>query len=446
MIPVAVVDGFRTPFCKAGSDFKDIRPEILGALTIKEMMQRMDTWGIKTSVIDYVIGSNVCTPIHAPTLARVAAVKAGLPESIPAQMITQNCGSGISAVDYGSNLIRLGRYNCVLVVGIELMSQIPLFYADTVKKEFFRLFEARTKAAKLKVLFKLYPKLFKIWVKENQPQVGLLLGLTDPICDLIMGLTAENLAKDPCFGITRQDQDAFAARSHQRASLAQKNGVFKEEMTSLYVPTKNKHALVSSDNGIRDENTIELLAKMMPYFDKRYGSVTVGNSSQITDGAACILLMNADVAKNYGLPMLGYVGEYADIGFDPPRMGLAPVGAIAKLLNKTRHDLASFSSVEINEAFAAQVIACLRTLGSDTLMKKWFGSYGFDKKIGEIDSDKLNPNGGAIALGHPIGVSGMRLIITALKKLNRQGGGKALVSACIGGGQANALVLEGRLQ
>ena len=442
MIKTVIVDGFRTPFCKANSDLRDVRPEILGALAIKEMLQRMDNWGLKSSQIDFVVGSNVTTPPHAPTIARVSAVKAGLPESIPAQMVTQNCGSGIAAVDYGRNMIKLGRYNTVLVVGVESMSQIPLIYSDSLKKEFFRLFEAKTKSAKLKVLFKLYPKLFKFWLKENKPKVGLLLGLTDPICNLIMGLTAENLAKDPCFGITRQDQDEFAFWSHRKAALARMNGVLAEEIFGVYVQNKNKYELIDGDNGVRANNTTELLGKLSPYFDKRYGSVTVGNSSQVTDGASCILLMKDDLAKSLGLPILGYVWEYEQVGFDPKRMGLAPAGAIGKLLKNSKFELKDFSVIEINEAFAAQVLACTRTLNSDSLMKKWFGSYGLDRAVGEIKNEQLNPNGGAIALGHPVGVSGMRLIITALKELKRHDGQKALVSACIGGGQANTMVLE----
>ena len=437
-----IVDGLRTPFIKAGSDFKDVKPDLLAALAIKEMMQRMSLWDLPVSKIGCVIGSNVATPVHAPNIARVAAVKAGLPESIPAQTLNQNCGSGIAAVDYGVNLINIGRYQAVIVVGVESMSQIPLVYSDAVKNTFERLSQARTTKDKFRILWKLYPQLFRFWDKRYRPRVGLLLGLTDPICDLIMGLTAENLAKDPCFGITRQDQDIFAARSHQRAADAQKNGIFAKEIANLYVPSRGKSNYVDSDNGIRSASTTEVLAKIKPYFDKRYGSVTVGNSSQITDGASCILLMERGWAKAYGLPTLGYATEYEQIGFDPTRMGLAPAGAIARLLQRTKLELKDFSTIEINEAFAAQVLACTKTLASDSLMKRWFGSYGFEKAIGEISDKQLNPNGGAIALGHPVGVSGMRLIITALKELKRNKGEKALVSACIGGGQANAMILE----
>lgn len=440
MEKVTVVDGFRTPFCKAGSVLKDIRPDLLGALAVREMIQRMHNWGVKKSQIEFVVGSNVATPPHAPNIARVAAVKGGLPESIPAQTLNQNCGSGIAAVDYGRNLIELGRYDTVLVVGVESMSQIPLIYSDEIKKEFLRLSEIKAKTARLKILFRLYPKLFKFWDKKYQPIVGLFLGLTDPICDLIMGLTAENLAKDPCFGITRQDQDLFAVNSNQKAFTAQQQGIFSQEIAGIYVTNNNKHAFVDSDNGIRNDQ--ESISRSKPYFDKHYGTVTAGNSSQITDGAACILLMNRHLAKGLGLPVMGYIGEYEQIGFDPTRMGLAPAGAIAKLLKKTRLSLKNFSTIEINEAFAAQVLACVKTLASEKLMTRWFGSYSLTASIGEINPNQLNPNGGAIALGHPVGVSGMRLIITALKELKRRKDEKSLVSACIGGGQANAMILE----
>ena len=186
------------------------------------------------------------------------------------------------------------------------------------------------------------------------------------------------------------------------------------------------------------------MSKSKPFFDKKYGSVTAGNSSQITDGAACLLLMNEDKAKTLGLPVLGYIVDYADVGFKPEIMGLSPVGAIAKVLKQNKMKLNDFSVIEINEAFAAQVLACLKTINSDRLMKKWFSDYGFENALGEISDSQLNPRGGAIALGHPVGVSGIRLVITALNELKTRNQEYGLVSACIGGGQGNAMILERR--
>lgn len=438
---VAIVDGFRTAFCKEGTHFKDLEADSLGALALREVLRRLDDRNLPKTVVDRVLGSNVATPPHAPNIARVMAVKGGLPVSIPAETIGKNCGSGIAAVHYGRMWIESGSADTILVVGVESMSRIPFFYQPEVTQAFKDLAGSRLPIARSMAMLKVYSQMLRFWRKEYQPLVGLKLGLTDPTCDLIMGMTAENLAKDPSFGITRADQDTFALRSHERTSQAQEK-IFREEIAPIYVPTQNGYTFVDADNGIRVNQTMKALRKLPPVFDKKHGTVTVGNSSQVTDGAACILLMVEEKAKSLGLPVLGYVSEYEDIGFDPARMGLSPAGAIAKVLNKSKASLDDFSVIEINEAFAAIVLACLRTMASDGLMKKWFGSYGFDKALGEVDDKTLNPRGGAIALGHPVGVSGMRLIITALREITRRGERRALVSACIGGGQGVAMIVE----
>ncbi|OGM96002.1 MAG: hypothetical protein A3B86_01980 [Candidatus Yanofskybacteria bacterium RIFCSPHIGHO2_02_FULL_38_22b] len=437
-----IVDGFRTAFCKEGTLLKDVPADFLGALAVREMLKRMDNWNLPPTAIEYVIGSSVTEPAHAKNIAHVVSVKGGVPDWVPGHTLNHNCGSGITAVDEARNLIEKGVYSCVLVVGVESMSRIPLLYSDVVKEDFYSLQRARTMKEKIAITLRLYSKLFRFWKKEYAPQVGLIMGLTDPICDLIMGLTAEKLAKDPSLGITREDQDRFALRSNKLAAKAQEIGIFKQEIAPLIIPTGKDCFYVDSDNGLRKFSKAEIFARSKPFFDKRYGTVTPANSSQITDGAACILLMSQSKAHTLGLPILGCVGEYNVAGFDPSRMGLSPVGAINKLLKKSGRSISNFSTIEINEAFAAQVLACLKVMSSDVLTKKFFSPYGFDKALVEIDSNRLNPNGGAIALGHPVGVSGMRLIITALKELERRGGESALVSACIGGGQGNAMILE----
>lgn len=437
-----IVDGFRTGFCKQGTLLKDTPPELLGAMLVREMVNRLRSWGLEPSIVDYVVGSNLATPPDAPTFARISAIRGGLPESVPAQNIMQNCGSGIAATDYASNLIKLGRHNTVLVVGVESMSRIPLIYPETIKRDFETLAYAKTIKDKIKIMSRLLPKQIQIWKKEYQPKSGLMLGLTDKICDLIMGLTAENLAKDPLFHITREEQDGFAIRSHKKATQAKENKQFEQEIVKLHIPDKKSFFYLDQDNGIRSDINPKLMSRSKSFFDKKYGSVTAGNSSQITDGAACLLLMNEDKAKAIGLPILGYVVDYADVGFKPEIMGLSPVGAIAKVLKKRKMALSDFSVIEINEAFAAQVLACLKTISSDRLMKKWFSGYGFENALGEISDSQLNPRGGAIALGHPVGVSGVRLIITALNELKTRNQEYGLVSACIGGGQGNAMILR----
>ncbi len=441
---VVVVDGLRTAFCKERTLFRDVEPEILGALTVKEMVRRMKKWNLDPSVINKVVGANVVAPVHAANVARVIAVKGGLPINIPAETLNKNCGSGLFAVHYGRMLIERGDADTVLVLGVESMTKAPFVYQESTKEAYMKMATAKDPMSKFKSILNLYPKLLQFWKKENQPLIGIMLGLTDPICDLIMGLTAENLVRDPCFGITRHDLDTFSLWSHKKAAKAQLEGLFRQEITPVSVPTRKGYAYVDSDNGIRLNQSMNDLGKLRPLFDRRYGSVTAGNSSQVTDGAACLLLMNEKKAKSLGLPILGYIKEYADVGFEPSLMGLSPVGSIAKVLKMSKLSLSDLSVIEINEAFAAVPLACLRTMASDTLMKKWFGSYGFEKKLGDVTGEQFNPRGGAVALGHPVGVSGLRLILTALKELQHRDAEKALVSLCVGGGQGVAMVVERR--
>lgn len=442
MRTVAVIDGFRTPFCKEGTDLADCDADVLGGYVVREMQKRLFTWNVPVSIIDRVVGANVATPLHAPNVARVVARRGGLPMSIPADTIGKNCGSGLAALNDACLWIASGNASTVLVVGMESMSRIPMAYPHDMAQIFMALGKEKNKLYAFSHMLALYRRLIPFWKRENQPLVGVKLGLTDPLCDLIMGLTAENLARDASFDISRALQDEYSYFSHRRASRAEKAGYFAEEIIPLYVPKGKSYICVRNDNGIRHNATREDFTKLQPFFDRRHGTVTVGNSSQITDGAAAMLLMDAERARAEGLPILGYLGHYADIGFDPSRMGLSPAGAIAKLLKTTKRALKDFRFVELNEAFAAIVHANWQALDSASLMQKWFGDYGFTERIGCIPDDELNPDGGAIALGHPVGASGIRLALTALKRLRRIGGGSALVSLCVGGGQGVAMTVE----
>lgn len=438
---VVIVDGFRTPFCKEGTDFRDTDAEVLGAWVVREMVQRCDRWNLPLETIDCVLGSNVATPMHAVNPTRVAAVTGGLPASIPADTVAgKNCGSGVTALYYAGLRIRSGDADTVLVIGMEAMSRIPIAYDHLVADLLLQYGKARSVRERAAGALALMPKLLHF--KRYPPRVGLVLGLTDPMCDLIMGLTAENIAKDPSLGITRQDQDEFSIRSHKLAAQAWKNGIFVGEVVPMYVPERSAH--VERDNGIREEASQETFRDVKPVFDKHHGSVTPANSSQITDAAAAMLLMEEGKAKSLGLPILGYVRDYADFGYEPSCMGLAPVGAITKVLSKARLTLKDFAVFEINEAFAAVVLGISRILDSPSLMERKFGRYGFTERLGEIPPDDLNPHGGAIALGHPVGVSGLRLAMTSLYELKRRHAERALISACVGGGQGVAMVLERR--
>ncbi len=438
---VVIVDGFRTPLCKEGTDFRDTDAEVLGAWAVREMAERCHRWNLPLETIDCVLGSNVATPTHAVNPTRVAAVTGGLPASIPADTVAgKNCGSGVTALYYASLRIRSGDADTVLVLGMEAMSRIPIAYNDAVAGLLLRYSKASSLRERASRLFALLPKLLNL--KRYPPRAGLVLGLTDPMCDLIMGLTAENIAKDPSLGITRTEQDAFAIRSHRNAAQAWKDGLFVDEVVPMYVPERS--ASVERDNGIREDASQETFRDLKPVFDRHNGTVTPGNSSQVTDAAAALLLMEETKAKSLGLPILGYLTDYADFGYEPSCMGLAPVGAIARVLSKARLTLKDFAVVEINEAFAAVILGILRVLDSSSLMEAKFGRYGLSGRLGEIAPDDLNPHGGAIALGHPVGVSGLRLAVTSLLELRRRDADRALISACVGGGQGVAMVLERR--
>jgi acetyl-CoA acyltransferase len=439
MRQVVVVDGFRTPLCKEGTDFHETDAEMLGAWVVREMITRCHRWNLPLNTIDCVLGSNVATPTHAVNPTRVAAVTGGLPVTIPADTVAgKNCGSGVAALYYGSLRIRSGDADTVLVLGMEAMSRISVSYDHAVAKLLFQFGKARNLRDRVAGALALFPALLNL--KKYPPRVGIVLGLTDPMCDLIMGLTAENIAKDPVLGITREDQDAFAVRSHRRAAQAWKDGIFADEVVPMYVPEKS--AYVARDNGIREDASQETFGDVKPVFDRRYGSVTPANSSQITDAAAAVLLMEEEKARALGLPILGYVKDYADFGYEPSCMGLAPVGAIAKLLAKTRLSLKDFALWEINEAFSSVVLGISRILNSSSLMEGKFGRFGLTERLGEIPPDDLNPHGGAIALGHPVGVSGLRLAMTALFELKRRDAERAMISACVGGGQGVAMIVE----
>jgi acetyl-CoA acetyltransferase family protein len=439
MRQVVIVDGFRTPLCKEGTDFQETDAEVLGAWVVREMITRCHRWNLPLDTIDCVLGSNVATPTHAVNPTRVAAVTGGLPVNIPADTVAgKNCGSGVAALYYGSLRIRSGDVDTVLVLGMEAMSRISVSYDHAVEKLLLQFGRAKSLRDRIAGARTLFPALLNL--KKYPPRVGIVLGLTDPMCDLIMGLTAENIAKDPALGISREDQDAFAVRSHRRAAQAWKDGIFADEVVPMYVAERSAYA--ARDNGIREDAGPETFRDVKPVFDRRYGSVTPANSSQITDAAAAVLLMEEEKAKALGLPILGYVKDYVDFGYEPSCMGLAPVGAIAKLLAKTRLTLKDFALWEINEAFASVVLGISRIVNSSSLMKEKFGRFGLTERLGEIPPEDLNPHGGAIALGHPVGVSGLRLAMTSLFELKRRNAERAMISACVGGGQGVAMIVE----
>ncbi|HUQ68705.1 MAG TPA: thiolase family protein, partial [Planctomycetaceae bacterium] len=349
----------------------------------------------------------------------------------PGETVNRVCGSGMQAVVHAVEAIRVGYVDTMVAGGTESMSQVPLLWSREFQQWLFGYRKAGL-GERLKLLLQLRPAFFK-------PVVGLELGLTDPICGLNMGQTAEKLARE--FNIAREDQDAFALASHQRAAAAWQQGQFADEVTSVTELALGQPPL-EQDAGPRPQQSLAALAKLRPLFASD-GTVTAGNSCPITDGAAAVVLMAADQARAEGIQPLGYVRGYAVAGCDPARMGLGPVYAIRKLLQNTGLSVSDFELFEINEAFATQVLACLRAMSSRTFAEQeWGGSAA----LGEIDPERLNVHGGAIALGHPVGVSGTRLILTLLRSLRDNGRQRGLAALCVGGGQGVAVWVERTLE
>lgn len=423
MKEVVIVAGLRTPFVKAGNALKSFAAYDLAARVIREMMLRLD---FPSERIDEVIIGNVIQDAEGANMARIATILGGLPQHIPAMTVNRNCASGMEAIALAFDKIRFGQAKVILAGGAESMSAIPVFsYSDELSEILMSAAKAKTPAQRVQTLSKLRPNHLK-------PNV---INQNDPLIDMTMGQTAEILAKE--FKISRKDQDEFALRSHLRAVAAKAK--MAEEIMPIIVPDFNgKGMSVESDIGPRGDSSYEQLAKLRPVFDKEFGSVTAGNASPVTDGAAAVLMMDADTAKELGLEPLGYLRAYATAALEAERMGLGPAYVAPKVLQAAGVTMKDIDLIEINEAFAAQVLANQVAFSSPAFAEK----LGLSGPIGEIDPEKLNVNGGAIALGHPLGASGARLVLTQLHELRRRNGGLGLASLCVGGGQGAAFILE----
>jgi acetyl-CoA acetyltransferase family protein len=409
---VYIVSGVRTPFCKMGSDFTTASASDLGVCSTKRLFTNLD---LDPSIIDESVMGCVCQPADTANITRVIALRAGVPKSVPAYTVHRNCASGFESVTQVSDKINAGRGSVYLSGGSENMTNAPFIYNASAVKKFTKLSRSRYFRDKLHNILSFRPSDFA-------PIVSLRLGLSDVTVGMNMGQTAELIAREN--GVTRYHQDTFALESHLKAFVAKEK--FDKEITPYYFPDGR---FVTEDNGIRGEQSLGALEKLKPVFDRREGTVTAGNASQITDGAVSLLMSDEQAITENGWEPLGRVTAYAYAGCDPERMGLGPVYAIEKVCAEAGLKMKDFDLIEVNEAFAAQVLSVCKVLENTT-------------DLGEIPKEKLNVNGGAIALGHPVGSSGSRIVLTTLKELERRGGRRALVSLCIGGGQGGAIILE----
>jgi acetyl-CoA acetyltransferase family protein len=387
---LVLVDGARTPMGAFGGSFVGLSALELGALAARAALERS---GYQPEEVDHtVVGNALQTSADAIYGARHVALGAGVPISVPAVTVNRLCGSGIQSILSGAHLILAGDAETCLVGGMENMSQAP--HCIWGAREGFKLGQG-----KLEDL--------------------LMASLYDPYCGCFMAQTSNNLARD--YGITREEQDAFALTSQQRAVAAIEAGRLAEEIVPVEVGKGRRARLVERDEHPRAETTLEGLAALPVVFGED-SFVTAGNASGIVDGAAMMVLTTSEAAAARGARSLGRLRSWATVGVDPSRMGIGPAPAIIAALERAGMELADLDLIEINEAFAGQILAVVREL--------------------DLDQDKLNVNGGAIALGHPLGATGTRIVLTLLKELNRRGGGIGVASACIGGGQGIALIVE----
>jgi acetyl-CoA C-acetyltransferase len=393
MTGVVIASAARTAIGSYGKSLKDVAATDLGATAAKAAIERA---GLRPEQIEHVVFGNV---IHSNTddmyMSRVVAIKAGVPQESPALTVNRLCGSGVQSIVTATMHIQTGDVDVALAGGAESMSQAP-YWVDAAR------WGARMGPSKM-----------------TDPVVG---GLTDPFRKIHMGVTAENLSERDT--ISREDQDAFAYRSHQKAAAAQADGRFDEQIVPVTIKTRKGEVVFDKDEHVRGDISIEALAKLKPAFKREDGTVTAGNASGLNDAGAAVVLVREEKAAELGVTPKARILGYAVTGVDPNIMGIGPVTAINKVLDRTGVKLEDVAVIELNEAFAAQSLAVTRELGLAD------------------DDPRVNPNGGAIALGHPIGASGTAITVKAIAELERTGERLGLISLCIGGGQGIALLIE----
>ncbi|MBA3996627.1 MAG: acetyl-CoA C-acyltransferase [Candidatus Accumulibacter sp.] len=422
--PVYVVDGARTPFLKARNAPGPFAASDLAVQAGRSLLMRQKF--AATDLDEVILGCAGPSPDEV-NIGRVVALRLGCGNKVPGWTVMRNCASGMQALDSAISNIQAGRSELVLVGGVDALSRAPLLYSDAMVLWFAQMMQARTLGAKLGQFAKLRPSVLL------SPVIGLMKGLTDPVIGLLMGQTAENLAWK--FGISRRQMDEFSVRSHQRA-VAGRDAGHLGEIVPL-VDAKGKVYL--EDDGVRADSSLEGLAKLKPFFDKKYGRVTPGNSSQITDGAAWLILASEAAVNKWGLEPLGKISDSQWAGLDPAQMGLGPVHAATPILQRNGLGLGDVDAWEINEAFAAQVLGCIAAWESDDYCREQLDLPG---ALGALDQGRLNVDGGAVALGHPVGASGARIVLHLLHVLRACQAKRGIASICIGGGQGGAMLVE----
>lgn len=421
---IYIIDGCRTPFLKASGKPGPFAAADLAVAAGRPLLARQP---FAPSDFDEVILGSVCPGVEEANIGRVVSLRLGCGERTPAWSVSRNCASGMQALDCAAANIASGRADLVLAGGTEAMSHAPVLFSKGFVAWLAGWARATAPWGKMKALAQLKPA-------SLAPVIGLRKGLTDPVVGLSMGQTAEKVAHR--FAIGREDMDAFAVRSHARLASAIDGGVFDDEIVAVFDAAGTCHR---EDSGLRRQSSVEKLATLPPVFDRPAGLVTAGNSAQITDGCAWLVLASERAVERHGLRVRGRLADCHWAGLDPAEMGLGPVHASTPLLQRRGLTLDDIDCWEINEAFAAQVLGCIAAWQSSDYCRD---QLGLDAALGELDQARLNMDGGGISLGHPIGASGARIVLHALHILEREGWQRAVATLCIGGGQGGAMLIE----
>jgi acetyl-CoA acyltransferase len=421
---VAVVAGLRTPFAKSGTHYAHLSALDLGKLVVAELVQRS---GIDPSEVQELVFGNVIPSVKAPNIAREIVLGTGLPRRIPAYSVSKACSSANQAITSASDMIARGYADTVIAGGSESLSDVPILFSKKFADALVSASKQKTMSGKLAAFAKIRPK-------DLAPDTP---AIAESTTGLTMGESAEKMAKEN--GITREAQDRFALQSHHRAAAATASGRFKDEVMQVVVPPSFDN-IVDQDNLIRGDTTLEALAKLKPVFDRKYGTITAGNASPLTDGAAAVLLMSEDKAKALGIKPIGFIRSYAYAATDPfDQLLQGPVFALPIALERAKIKLDEIKIIEMHEAFAAQVLSNIQWIGSKKIAQE---KLGRSEAIGDIDPEKINRTGGSIALGHPFGATGARIITTVCNELQLTGEQYGLVTVCAAGGIGVAMVLE----
>lgn len=421
---VAVVAGCRTPFARAGTAYRDLTALDLAKACVRELIERTD---VDPASVGQVVMGQVVPSVKAPNLAREVALGTGLPPEVPAHTVNRACASAGQAIVDLCNATRTGETDMGIAGGAESLSDVPILHSRRMAQALVEASRAKSLGARLAAFARIRPR-------DLVPETP---AIAEPSTGLTMGQSAEKMAREN--GITREEQDWIAYRSHQRMAAAVDAGKLAPEMTPVRTAPSYDPRL-EADNLLRRDTTPEALAALPPVFDRKYGTVTAGNSSPLTDGAAAVLLMSEERARAEGYEPLAFVKAWANTAVDPAgQLLMGPAFAIPKVLDRALLELSDMDLIEMHEAFAAQVASNIQALESDTFAREQLGRT---KAVGKVDREKLNVNGGSIAVGHPFGATGARLVTTLANEMARRQGGHGLVSICAQGGMGFAMVLE----